>query len=691
MSHWPYLPFLLIWALPVLSLQWLVGGVYLWRERARWPWVVLGLGAYFSLADGIAIHAGVWRFDNRALMGLWLGPVPIEEVLFYVLTVAMVAQGFVIAWGALANPQRALERWRASLVRLRRRGGDRYQAGVWAIPLALAPGFLITALFGAPTPLEPLTESVMQLTPVGLANALMGALGGFARTAALLGAIAIALPVGGLLGLCAPDEMDTGEKRVDRDHPSWIAWLITATLALVCAIPLAASAAYRTEGLAALLCALGYVPALWCVRGSRTWLARSAREGMAVGSAGQIEVPSFPLPFPTVGGRGASAAADGPSSPSPRGTPRRERSGGSREVRSVPVAEGPRSAPTRRAFMRGAIGSAITVAACLGLGAYDGWAGALGGLLGRAEVIRRIFPFGAPGPRAPGFPVSGVEPEVTPAAHFYLLSKNDVDPVIQPSEWYLRVSGAVDHPFALSYPQLTALPRTDQYVTLRCVNNPPGGHLMSTAYWSGVPLATLLARAGLHSNAQAIVLRAPDGYDEVIPLAAATSPSALLAYGMNGETLPRRHGGPARALVPGYFGFKNVKWIEVIEVVTSVDSGYWARRGWTASQIHSVARIDTWQPVAGGALVAGVAFGGARGVSRVEARVDGGPWRPAELNVPALSELTWVQWRVVLPITPGAHEISARMIDGAGVAQIETQSDPQPGGSTGLDRVRVTL
>jgi DMSO/TMAO reductase YedYZ molybdopterin-dependent catalytic subunit len=341
--------------------------------------------------------------------------------------------------------------------------------------------------------------------------------------------------------------------------------------------------------------------------------------------------------------------------------------------------------------LRGLVGSGLTVAACLGLGAYDAWAGALGSLLGRGEVARTLFPFTPPRPRAPGFPVAGMEPEVTPAAHFYLLSKNDVDPVVEPSSWYLRVTGAVDRPIELSYADLTGMPRADEYLTLRCVNNPPGGHLMSTAYWSGVPLATLLTHAGAHANAVAVKLHAPDGYDEIVPLAAAMGPGALLAYGMNGETLPRRHGGPARALIPGYFGFKNVKWVEAITVLTSVEQGYWARRGWTAEQIHSVARIDTSRRTANGMLVAGVAFGGASGVSAVQARVDDGPWQSAILNTPPLSTMSWVQWRVELPMGAGSHTITARMVDGQGAPQIETSSNPQPGGATGLDSVRVEV
>jgi lycopene cyclase domain-containing protein len=119
--HWPYLPFLLVWALPVIALQWLAGGRYLWRERSLWPWVVLGLCIYFSLADAVAIKAGIWRFDNSSLTGLWLGPVPIEEVLFYLLTATMVVQGFVIAWSAWIERYALVARWRRRLAQFTHR------------------------------------------------------------------------------------------------------------------------------------------------------------------------------------------------------------------------------------------------------------------------------------------------------------------------------------------------------------------------------------------------------------------------------------------------------------------------------------------------------------------------------------------------------------------------------------------
>lgn len=118
-THWPYLPFLLAWALPVLAIQWLLGGRYLWRERHTWPLVTLGLGIWFSLADAIAINAHIWSFDTSSLVGIWLGPVPLEEVLFYLLTAAMCVQGFVTLYGGWTDRRTVVAQWRNRIARLR--------------------------------------------------------------------------------------------------------------------------------------------------------------------------------------------------------------------------------------------------------------------------------------------------------------------------------------------------------------------------------------------------------------------------------------------------------------------------------------------------------------------------------------------------------------------------------------------
>lgn len=504
----------------------------------------------------------------------------------------------------------------------------RFGSGAWACLLALGGGFALAALAQVPPPLEPLTEAVMQATPVTIANALLTALGPLTAPLGLIGAVAVCLPLAGLVALAAPPT-DAPTRRRD----VWLArWALTAALALALVAPLATLAAYPMEAFAAWLVGALFAPALWL---TRPWYVRLTKP---------------------------QASPDG-------------------------------ARLSRRAALRRLADSGVTLASFALLGAFNTWAEFIGDALGHPEQARRFFRYTPPAPRAPGFPVAGVEPEVTPAASFYVVSKNAADPILDPETWQLRVTGLVETPLTLTYSQLLALPRMDEYVTLRCVDSLPGSHLMSNAYWSGVSLAPLLRRAGVRAEADMALTRAPDGYQETLPLALALEPTALLAYAMNGETLRRRHGGPARLLAPGYFGFKNVKWVTEIEVARAA-KGYWAERGWTAGQVHSVARIDVWRAEAGGALLAGVAYAGAAGVAAVELQTDGGGWRGAglvEINAPPLASTAWAQWRATLPLTPGRHTITARVIDGAGHVQPPGDGRIFPNGAAGYHSVEVNL
>ncbi len=168
MSHWTYLPFLLVWALPVIALQWLAGWRYLWRERRTWPWIVLGLGAYFSIADAVAISAQIWSFDDRALAGPTLGPVPLEEMLFYLLTAAMVVQGYVLFSAFYDERAVLIPRWRSRLLALRTR-------------LSASLKRLVSPLQARTRPCEVAVERTLRP-----ALAIRGQLGGAARPRARL-------------------------------------------------------------------------------------------------------------------------------------------------------------------------------------------------------------------------------------------------------------------------------------------------------------------------------------------------------------------------------------------------------------------------------------------------------------------------------------------------------------------------
>jgi DMSO/TMAO reductase YedYZ molybdopterin-dependent catalytic subunit len=333
-----------------------------------------------------------------------------------------------------------------------------------------------------------------------------------------------------------------------------------------------------------------------------------------------------------------------------------------------------------------------------------GLVGGLGFAAGWLQLGRSLFPGGAPD-RAldaptvartaaparplPAFDVPGLAPVITPNDDFYTVDEEIVDPIVDAGSWRLRIVGAVDAPFELTYDELLALPQIEQHATLECISNPVGGDLISTATWTGVPLATLLERAGVRDGAVEVVSRAIGGYSDSLPLADALRPVTIVAVGMNGRVLPRKHGYPARLLAPGYFGMKQPKWLEQLEVVTEPYAGYWEQRGWVkAAVVRTMSRVDGYGDVAGGTFVAGVAFAGDRGISRVEVSLDGDTtWADAELERP-LSGLTWRRWR--LPVDPGTDpEIVVRATDGDGAVQPAEYMDPHPSGATGLDRVTL--
>lgn len=295
--------------------------------------------------------------------------------------------------------------------------------------------------------------------------------------------------------------------------------------------------------------------------------------------------------------------------------------------------------------------------------------------------------------RAPGD--DHVTPEITPVGVFYNVSKNQFDPVVKAEGWTLAVDGLVERPFALTLDQLRALADLEQPATLCCISNPVGGSLIGNGVWRGVRVADLLARAGVRTGAVDVVLHAADGYQDSIPLGRAQQPGTLLALEMNGEALTDKHGFPARLLVPGIYGMKNVKWLRRIEVVDHDLKGYWQQvQGWSDdATYHTMSRIDRPEdgdrPRPDPLVLQGIAFGGDRGIARVEISADAGAtWRDARLR-PALGPLCWRRWELDWPVHPGPVTIVVRATDGAGARQTDTAAEPFPDGATGWHAIKV--
>jgi DMSO/TMAO reductase YedYZ molybdopterin-dependent catalytic subunit len=291
--------------------------------------------------------------------------------------------------------------------------------------------------------------------------------------------------------------------------------------------------------------------------------------------------------------------------------------------------------------------------------------------------------------------IKGLSPEVTPNEKFYTISINLFDPTINPKTWKLTIRGLVEKPLQLSLEELKALPSYEAYVTFASISNEIGGKLLGNARWKGVPLRTLLEMAQLKPDARRVVLRSDDGYSTGIPLERCLRPQTFLAYEMNGHALPDSHGFPLRAVVPGYYGMKQPKWLTEIELVAGGYQGYWEERGWAdEAVVKTLARIDVpahrAQIPLSGVPIGGIAFAGDRGIQKVEFSQDGGKtWQEATLKLP-LSSYAWTLWKGVLALPSGGeYLLVVRATDNQGTLQDERISEPLPNGVSGYHKVRV--
>lgn len=289
-------------------------------------------------------------------------------------------------------------------------------------------------------------------------------------------------------------------------------------------------------------------------------------------------------------------------------------------------------------------------------------------------------------------PVPGTRDELTQVEAHYRIDINAVPPRVDEAQWRLKVSGLVASPREFTLEELRAFDPVHRFVTLECISNPVGGDLIGTTRWTGVSLQQLLPELGLLPEATHLRIDAADGFFEYVSLETLrTDERCQLCYAWDGLPLTREHGFPLRIYLPDRFGMKQPKWITSLRAVSSWEPGYWVERGWSREALmKATSVIDTVVPGPTHVTMGGIAFGGARGVSRVEVRADGGPWTQAQLRTP-LSGTTWVVWRAEWPFAPGEHVFEVRCTDGEGQPQPVETAEPHPDGASGLFRLRRRL
>ena len=288
--------------------------------------------------------------------------------------------------------------------------------------------------------------------------------------------------------------------------------------------------------------------------------------------------------------------------------------------------------------------------------------------------------------------LKGMPPEVTPAGDFYQVSKNFFDPTVDVNKWTLEVTGLVNKPLKLSLDDFKkAGPAVERYQTFECISNEVGGDLIGNAKWTGVRVKDILDLAEVKPGATTIIWRAVDSFSESIPIDIAMDPSTLLAYQMNGDPIPQKHGAPVRVLILNRYGMKQPKWLTSIEVANHDYVGYWAQQGWSKTafvKTNSAFKVETKD----GTMLAlgGWAYAGNRGISKVEVSPDNGKtWIEAAVK-PALGENTWQFWSLQWqPPKPGDYALQVRATDGKGSLQPSQPEPTLPDGGQGYHTVHV--
>ncbi len=353
----------------------------------------------------------------------------------------------------------------------------------------------------------------------------------------------------------------------------------------------------------------------------------------------------------------------------------------------------------RRQFMV-RIGGASAVLTVIGAGL-----GALvGGRPGEGKVVGELpasdVAGGLPNASDNMDPAPGTRPEYTPLDDHYRIDISSRPPVIDSNEWRLEVTGLVDNPISLSLQDLyDKFDRVERFITLSCISNRIGGTLISTTKWSGFRMQDFLDLVQPQAEAVALKITGADNFDEYVMLDVIQSDERIMfAYEWDDQPLKQKHGFPLRIYIPDRYGMKQPKWIKSIEFVDAWAEGYWVRRGWsvdaivnTTSVVDTVATNSILKDDQGYVVpVGGIAYAGAKMISKVEVSVNGGEWQEALLRRP-LSELTWVVWRYDWRFQEGDYRFEVRTYDGDGVMQSLDSRGTRPDGATGVHSKKASM
>jgi DMSO/TMAO reductase YedYZ molybdopterin-dependent catalytic subunit len=149
---------------------------------------------------------------------------------------------------------------------------------------------------------------------------------------------------------------------------------------------------------------------------------------------------------------------------------------------------------------------------------------------------------------------------------------------VDEESYRLVITGLVDKDYVYTYEDvITKFQLYEKVVTLHCVEG-----WKVTILWEGVLVKDLISEAGINPKGKVLIFHAYDGYSTSLPLDFLIENDILIAYKMNGVTLPPNRGFPFQLVAESKWGYKWIKWITKIEVSDEISyRGYWESRGYS--------------------------------------------------------------------------------------------------------------
>ena len=311
-------------------------------------------------------------------------------------------------------------------------------------------------------------------------------------------------------------------------------------------------------------------------------------------------------------------------------------------------------------------------------------------------------------------PVLDLEGNMTPTHLFYVVQHFAVPEPVRPEDWRVSIDGEVTQPVTLTYDDIRRLPARTVRTVMECSGSDADffehfkgersrpvrateGMILSAGEFTGVPLAAVLAQAGLNHRAAHVRAEGwdygvppsakpgtrPFYYDKGLPLEKALHPDTILAWAQNGELLEHLHGAPIRLLVPGWSGNWSVKWAQRLEVTAEPPDCWYHWQFYyygtspddpnkeliTTIGVRSLVtfpRDDQTTLPRGTHVMRGRAWSGAGAITQVEVSLDGGvTWHAAHLEPPRERWL-WACWSFKWDARPGQYRLMSRATDEVG-------------------------